>query len=64
MTSFILFMLYNYVIPKKGGDYMESPKRRKKSTKRPFKSLHNLLIVSKYFLKIGKVLKELIDLFR
>lgn len=64
MTSFILFMLYNYVIPKKGGDYMESPKRRNKSTKRPFKSLHNLLIVSKYFLKIGKVLKELIDLFR
>lgn len=43
---------------------MESPKRRNKSTKRPFKSLHNLLIVSKYFLKIGKVLKELIDLFR
>ena len=43
---------------------MESPKRRKKSTKRPFKALHKLLIVSKYFLKIDKVLKELIDLFR
>lgn len=63
MTSFVLFMLYNYVILKKG-DYMESPKRMKKSIKRPFKSLHNLLIVSKYFLKIGKVLKELVDLFR
>ena len=64
MTNFILFMLYNYVIPKKGGDYMKSPKLRKKSTKRPFKFLHSLLIVSKYFLKIAKVLKELIDLFR
>ena len=38
--------------------------RRKKSANRPFKFLHSLLIVSKYFLKIGKVLKELIDLFR
>ena len=47
-----------------GGDPMDSRKRRRKNTKHSFKFLHSILIVCKYFLKIAKVLKEIIDLFR
>ena len=48
----------------KGGDNMGPRKRRRKNTKHSFKFLHSILIVCKYFLKIAKVLKEIIDLFR
>ena len=48
----------------RGGDYMGPRKRRRKNTKHSFKFLHSILIVCKYFLKIAKVLKEIIDLFR
>jgi len=48
----------------KGGDSMDLLKRKRRNTKRIFKFLHSILIVSKYFLKIAQVLKSIIDLFR
>lgn len=48
----------------KGDDIMSLLKRKRRNTKKIFKFLHSILIVSKYFLKIAQVLKSIIDLFR